>query len=131
MLRLLADYTESDTTYLRLALAHAAIESAQAATFRWTMAARFEAYKLRGSELFGREEARFLLYLADDPDAALVAATRNFERQREPADVRILLEAARAARKPEAAAAAVAFVERVKLSDPVIDALIRGLRRAG
>ena len=128
---LLAHYTEADTTYLRLALAHAAQKSPQAATFRWTMAARFEAYKQRGSELFGREEARFLLYLADDPDAALTAALRNFERQREPADVRILLEAARAARKPEAATAAKAFVERVKLADPVIDALIRDLRRAG
>jgi tetratricopeptide (TPR) repeat protein len=128
---LLADYTESDTTYLRLALAHAALKSPQAAMFRWTMAARFEAYKQRGSELFGREEARFLLHLAGDADAALVAALRNFERQREPADVRILLEAARAARKPEAAAAAVAFVERVKLQDPVIEALLRDLRRAG
>ena len=131
VLALLADYTESDTTYLRLALAHAAVKSPQAAMFRWTMAARFEAYKQRGSELFGREEARFLLHLAGDADAALAAALRNFERQREPADARILLEAARAARKPEAVAAAVAFVERVKLTDPVIDALIRDLRRAG
>ena len=94
------------------------------------MAARFEAYTQRGSELFGREEARFLLHLADDPEAALAAAQRNFERQREPADVRILLEAARAARKPAAAAPALAFVERVKLEDPAIDALMRELRGA-
>jgi Tfp pilus assembly protein PilF len=127
---LLADYTESDTTYLRLALAHAAQKSPQAPMFRWTMAARFEAYRQRDSELFGREEARFLLYLADDPESALVAAQRNFERQREPADVRILLEAARAARKPAAAAPAMAFVERVKLEDPVIEALMRDLRGA-
>ena len=128
---LLASYTESDTTYLRLALAHAALESPQASMFRWTMAARFEAYKLRDSALLGREEARFLLHLAGDPDAALAAALRNFERQREPADVRILLEAARAARRPEAAGPAIAFVERVKLQDPVIEALVRDLRRAG
>jgi tetratricopeptide (TPR) repeat protein len=128
---LLADYTESDTTYLRLALAHAALASPKATMFRWTMAARFEAYRLRESELFGREEARFLLHLAGDADAALAAALRNFERQREPADVRILLEAARVAGKPEAAAPAIAFVERVKLQDPAIEALIRDLRRAG
>jgi tetratricopeptide (TPR) repeat protein len=127
---LLADYTESDTTYLRLALAHAALASPAAATFRWTMAARFEAYRLRESELFGREEARFLLHLAGDADAALAAALRNFERQREPADVRIVLEAARAAGKPEAAARAVAFVERVRMQDPAIEALVRELRRA-
>ena len=125
---LLADYTESDTTYLRLALAHAALESPRAPMFRWTMAARFEAYRQRASELFGREEARFLLHLANDAEAALVAAERNFERQREPADVRILLEAALAARKPVAAARAIVFVERVKLEDPVIDALMRELR---
>ena len=127
---LLADYTESDTTYLRVALAHAALKTPQAPMFRWTMAARFEAYRQRESELFGREEARFLLYLADDPDAALGAAQRNFERQREPADVRILLEAARVARKPAAAAPAMAFVERVKLEDPTIQALVRELRVA-
>ena len=127
---LLADFTESDTTYLRLALAHAALKTPQAPMFRWTMAARFEAYRQRESELFGREEARFLLYLADDPDAALGAAQRNFERQREPADVRILLEAARVARKPAAAATAMAFVERVKLEDPTIQALVRELRGA-
>ena len=98
--------------------------------FRWTMAARFEAYRQRESELFGREEARFLLYLADDPEAALLAAQRNFERQREPADVRILLEAARVARKPAAAAPTMAFVERVKLEDPTIQALVRELRGA-
>jgi len=125
---LLGEYTESDTTYLRLALAHATLGSAQASTFRWTMAARFEAYGQRGSELFGREEARFLLQLAGDAEAALTAAQRNFARQREPADVRILIEAARAARKPMAAAPAIEFVERVKLQDPAIEALVRELR---
>jgi Tfp pilus assembly protein PilF len=128
---LLAGYADSDTTYLRLALAHAALGTPQAATLRWTMAARFEAYRLRGSDFFAREEARFLLHLAGDPEAALAAALRNFERQREPADVRILLEAARAAGKPDSAAAAIAFVERVKLADPAIDALVRDVRRAG
>ena len=128
VIALLADYTESDTTYLRLALAHAALKSPQAAMFRWTMAARFEAYRQRASELFSREEARFLLDLAGDPQAALAAAQRNFERQREPADVRILLEAARAAGKPTAAMQAIAFLERVKLEDPAIQALVRELR---
>lgn len=130
VLDLLANDAESDTVYLRLALAHAALRSPQASSYRWTMAARFEAYRLRGGELFGREEARFLLYLADDPDAALVAAQRNFERQREPADVRILIEAARAGRKNEAAATAIAFVERTRLEDVAIAAAIRDLRGA-
>ena len=127
---LLSEYAESDTTYLRLALAHVALGSPQAASYRFATAGRFEAYRIRQSELFGREEARFLLYLAEDPDAALTAAQRNFERQREPADVRILLEAARAAGNAGTAAPAIAFVERTRLEDPAIAAVIRDLRGA-
>jgi tetratricopeptide (TPR) repeat protein len=129
VLSLLADYAESDTAFLRLALAHTALGTADAARYRWVMTARFEAYKQRGSELFGREEARFLLHLANDPDAALAAALRNFELQREPADVRIALEAALAARRPEAVSAVMAFIARSRLSDPQIEALVRALQR--
>lgn len=128
VLGLLADYAESDTAFLRLALAHAGLGTAEAARYRWVMTARFEAYRQRGSELFGREEARFLLHLAHEPDAALAAALRNFELQREPADVRVALQAALAARRPDAASQVISFVVRSKLSDPQIDALVRALQ---
>ncbi|HTQ00257.1 MAG TPA: hypothetical protein VMN56_13090 [Casimicrobiaceae bacterium] len=128
VLPLLADHVESDTAYLRLALAQSALHTPDASRYRWVMAARFAAYAQRGGELFGREEARFLLALAKDPEAALAAALRNWENQREPADARIVLEAALAARQPEAAAAVVDFVARSKLEDPRIDALVRAVK---
>jgi len=130
VLALLADYSDSDTVYLRLALAHAALRTPEAARLRWVMTARLAAYAQRGGELFGREEARFLLELANDPPAALDAALRNFDNQREPADARIVLEAALAARRPEAAAGVVEFLARSKLEDPRIEALVRAVKGA-
>jgi hypothetical protein len=91
------------------------------------MAARFEAYRQRGDESFGREEARFLLQVANEPEAALAVALRNWGRQKEPADARLVLEAAAASRQPRAAQPVVAFVTRSKLSDARIDALVRAL----
>jgi tetratricopeptide (TPR) repeat protein len=129
VMALLADYRESETAYLRLALAHAAVASPEAPAYRRTMAARFAAEKHRGGEFFGREEARYLLYLERKPDAALTAALQNFELQREPADVRLVLEAARAAGKPAAAAPAIEFVARTRLEDPAIASLVRQLRK--
>jgi tetratricopeptide (TPR) repeat protein len=130
VLPLLADYSDSDTAYLRLALAHAALRTPEASRYRWVMTARLAAYAQRGGELFGREEARFLLMLAEDPDAALAAALRNFDKQREPADARIVLEAALAAHHPEAAAGVVEFLARSKLEDPRVEALVRAVKGA-
>ncbi len=125
---LLTDYSESDTAFLRLALAHAALRSSDASRYQWVMAARFEAYRLRGDDSFGREEARFLLHLANDPDAALAAALRNWDKQKEVADARLVLEAAQAARKPRSAAPVIAFVSQSKLQDPRIESLVRALK---
>jgi len=130
VLPLLADYSDSDTAYLRLALAHAALRTPEALRYRWVMTARLAAYAQRGGDLFGREEARFLLELENDPTAALAAALRNFDNQREPADARIVLEAALAARRPEAAAGVVEFLARSKLEDPRIEALVRAAKGA-
>jgi Tfp pilus assembly protein PilF len=124
---LLADHTQSDTAFLRLALAHAALHSDDAARFTWLMAARFQALALRGSDFFGREQARFALELQHDPQAALEMAQRNWQAQREPWDTRLLLEAALAAKQPEAASEALKFLQKSRLEDPVIESLVRGL----
>jgi len=128
VLTLLADYGESDTAFLRLALAHAALATPQAPRYKWVMAARFEAYTQRGSEFFGREQARFLTHLAQDPKGALAAAERNWAVQREPWDARVLLEAAQAARQPRSAEPVLAFVAQSKLQDPQIEALTKAAR---
>ena len=125
VLPLLANFSQSDTAYLRLALAQAALKSSEASRFAWTMGARFDALAQRGSDYFGREQVRFALHLQRDPRSALAFAQKNWEVQRAPWDARVLLEAARAAGDPQATAPVLAFVRETRLEDPVIDALVQ------
>jgi len=125
VLPLLADHFQSDTAFLRLALAQAALHSPDASRYAWMMAARFEALKQRGSDFFGREEARFALQLQHDPETSLALARRNWQFQRAPWDARVLLEAALAAHQPRAAATVVTFVEETRLEDPAVQSLLR------
>jgi tetratricopeptide (TPR) repeat protein len=125
VLPLLADHAQSDTAFLRLALAQAALHSPAAPRYAWMMAARFEALTQRGSDYFGREEARFALQVQHDPQTSLEMATRNWAVQRAPWDARVLLEAALAAHQPRAADAVVAFIEQTRLEDPVVLSLAR------
>jgi uncharacterized protein (TIGR02996 family) len=127
-LTLLANSLQSDTAYLRVALAHAALGSADTARDTWIMAARFEALTQRGSDYYGREQVRFALYLQHDPDTALALALQNWKVQRAPWDARVLLEAAKAAGRPAAAAEAIAFLAQTRLQDPVIEPLANELR---
>jgi tetratricopeptide (TPR) repeat protein len=122
---LLSDYAQSDTAFLRLALAKAALHSPDVPLYTWIMGARFAALAQRGSDYFGREEVRFALHLQHDPQAALRMAERNWQVQRAPWDVRVLLEAALAARKPESAAPVLAFLRKTTLQDPIIEPLAR------
>ena len=128
VLELLRDSSQSDTAFLRLALAKAALQSPELAQYTWIMGARFEALSQRGSDYFGREQVRFALYLQHDAQIALNLAQRNWQVQRAPWDIRVLLEAALAANQPEAASTAITFVRDTKLQDPVIDQLIKQLQ---
>jgi hypothetical protein len=126
---LLADHVQSDTAFLRLALAQAALHTTAAPRYAWLMAARFEALRQRGSDYFGREEARFALQLQHDPQTSLEMAKRNWALQRAPWDARVLLEAAVAAHQPRAADDAVAFIEQTRLEDPVVMSLVHQVGR--
>jgi len=128
VLELLDAHAQSDTAFLRLALAKAALHDPDASRYAWIMSARFEALRLRGSDLFGREQTRFALELRHDPGAALELARQNWALQREPWDTRLLLAAALAAGQPQAATDALAFVRANQLQDPAIDALAQDLR---
>jgi tetratricopeptide (TPR) repeat protein len=127
VLELLRDSGQSDTAFLRLALAQAALHSPDLPQYTWIMRARFEALAQRGSDYFGREQVRFALYLQHDPQTALDLAQRNWQVQRAPWDIRVLLEAALAANKPQAAKDVIAFVHETKLQDPTIAALVQQL----
>ena len=127
VLVLLAAHTQSDTAFLRLALAQLALHSDQVQRYTWIMGARFEALRLRGSDYFGREESRFALQLQHDPQTALDMALRNWQAQRAPWDARVVLEAALAAKQPRAAADVLAFLRETHLEDPVIEPMAREL----
>ena len=91
---------------------------------------RFAEARARGTALHVREEAMFTLKLLGDAAHALALAQQNWQAQREPADARILLEAAIAAHQPQGATEAVKWMEQTGIEDPVLRRRIR-IRRAG
>jgi predicted Zn-dependent protease len=99
VLALLRDDARDDVLLLRLALAEQRLPEARQAfaAHRDALAARFDAARRRGDGTHRREEARFRLAIEGDAKAALALARANFDVQREPADLRVLMEAARAA----------------------------------
>ena len=103
VLTLLKDGARADVLLLRLALAAKAAGDARAQGWSRDLAARFAAARARGDSTHEKEEARFVLVLQGDPVRALALARSNYAVQREPADARILLEAAIAADQPTAA----------------------------
>ena len=93
------------------------------------LATRFDASHLRGDTVHRREEARFRLGLQHDAAAALTLARANWDVQREPWDVRILLESALAASDPAAAKPALSFLDEHHLEDPRILAVAAQLKK--
>jgi hypothetical protein len=65
-----------------------------------------------------------MLHLLDRPRAALELARRNWATQREPADARILLEAALAANDPAAAQPVLDWLGRTGLEHVGLQALV-------
>ena len=63
---------------------------------------RFAEAQARGESIHLRDLALYRLEVLKDAAGALDAAVRNFDTQKEPVDVRILLRAARAAHSREA-----------------------------
>jgi hypothetical protein len=125
---LLSERTQSDTLLLRLTLAEHALGLADAAQHARILGERFDAAALRGERLHLSDEARYRLDLRNDPAGALAAAAENWRTQREPEDAEILLEAAHAAGKPEAARPALDWLARTGYEDPRMRRLASALR---
>lgn len=92
--------------------------------------ARFDAAALRGDSVHQREQARYELHLRGDAKAALALAQRNWAVQKEPADLRILLEAALQAADRAAAGPALAWMAQTSLEDAAIERFAAQLRPA-
>lgn len=121
---LVKPYTQSDTSLLRLVLAEQALGSANARTDAVQMQARFHAMDERGSHVYRREQAGFVLHVLHDPQRALKLAQQNWTVQRAPKDVRVYLAAALAAGKPKAAKPVLDFLSRTGLKDVRLDPLL-------
>jgi hypothetical protein len=127
VLKLLADKGRADPLLLRLALAARVTGDAAASAHQRELAARFAAARARGDALHEKEEARFLLAFGGAALEALALARHNFEVQREPADARVLLEAALAARDRSAAEPALRWIAESGIESVVLRALARRL----
>jgi Tfp pilus assembly protein PilF len=124
VMKLLDGRGRADVLLLRLALAAKAVNDARAAQWADELAARFDAARARGDSTHEKEESRFVLALRGDTPRALTLARANLDQeQREPADMRVLLEAALAARSREAALPALQWLDANKVESVVLRAL--------
>ncbi len=131
VLVLLKGKTRSDLLLLRLALAAKALNSPALVAWQNDLAARFDAARLRGDSLHEKEEARFALAVLGQPQRALALARKNYAVQREPADARVLLEAALAARQAEAAAPVLQWLASSRIESVALQSLARSLKGGG
>ena len=120
---LLANWVRSDILLLRLAFAERALKLPAADAHIEALGARFAAAAMRGERLHLAEESRYTLGLVGKPAQALALAVDNWKAQREPRDARAVLEAAVAARDPQAAAAVLQWLQSSGHEDPVLRGL--------
>ena len=109
---LLKDRGRADVLLLRQALAAQALNAPDAAALARELGARFDAARLRGDVTHRKEESRYVRAFGGEAGTvnALKLGIKNFDEQREPADARILMEAAIAAKQPAAAEPALKWM---------------------
>ena len=128
VLALLKGRGRADVLLLRQTLAARAAGDSGAPALAQQLADRFDAARLRGDSSHQKEESRFVLALQADPARALQLAQQNFAVQREPADARILLEAAVAARNLSAAKPALDWMAAAGIESAALQALATRLK---
>jgi len=128
------DQDRDDNLLLRRALALQALAQRAHDATRWREALvaatvqlreRHQVAQQRGDRTHLREAARMQLVLMRDPAASLGLARENWAMQREPADVRILLEAAHAANDAITIGEVSAWVHSTGLVDLRIAKLLK------
>jgi tetratricopeptide (TPR) repeat protein len=127
VLKLVDGQTRIDGLLLRQALALAQLPG-QAGALRAAdaeLGARFNAAMQRGDTVHQREQARYELHVRGNGKAALALAQKNWEVQKESADIRVLLEAAVATRDNAAAKPVLDWVAKNKVEDVAVQRLAR------
>jgi hypothetical protein len=107
---------------LRIAIAQRQLHDPGLAQSSARLRAAFAAETQRGEAVHRREQARFLLEVEDQPKLSLAAALENWAVQREPDDVLVLVNAAKAAGRPAAADPALEFVRAQGQGDVLVNA---------
>ena len=102
VVQLLRTDEAQDNLLLRLALAGSHLPGTDGQRWSDAFQARYEAARRDGDFTHLREQARFLLEVRGDARGALQLAERNWQVQREPADVSLYWQAATRARDPQA-----------------------------
>ena len=123
VVKLLAAWEASDPLLLRLAEAETLLRAPAAAAHVQALDDRFAAAKLRGDTTHRAEEARFHLRLRHNAALALQLAAANYQVQKEPRDLRVLLEAALAAGDASAAKPARDWLQQTGFEDTRLQAL--------
>jgi tetratricopeptide (TPR) repeat protein len=121
-LQLLKGMDSMEPMLLRLAIAHRQLHDPLAASSATLLGGEFDLEQQRGDAVHRREQARYFLDVDPQPAAALAAAQANWQVQREPDDILVLLRAAQAAHQPDAAAPARQFLQQQQLQDVRVSA---------
>lgn len=130
VVKLLKDKGRVDALLLRYAIALKTLGAPDAKAQADALRARFDAAMLRGDTVHQREQARFELALRGDPKAAVKLAMLNWAVQKEPADLRILVESAAASGDPAASKAALDWIAQTRIEDRAIAARAAKLKGA-
>jgi tetratricopeptide (TPR) repeat protein len=120
-LRLLSGLESMEPMLLRIAIAHQQLHDDAATSMGAQLANAFMVEEQRGDPVHRREQARYLLDVSHQPEAALRAAQENWRVQREPDDILILLRAAHAANQARAAQPALSFLSAHGMQDVRLD----------
>lgn len=126
VLRLLEGRTAADALLLRHAIALQALGSPRAAQQVAALRARFEAARRRGDTVHRREEARFALALDGNPGEAVRLAKLNWAVQKEPADLRILAQAAAASSDADAGRLVRDWLRHSRIEDRRLPTGVKG-----
>lgn len=116
-LQLLAGYESMEPMLLRMTIAHRLLQDGSGKASQALLASAFELEEERGDAVHRREQARYFLDVDPQPMAALRAAQKNWQAQREPDDILLLLRAAQAAHEPDEAAPVTRFLRQQGLED--------------
>ena len=126
---MLADAPPADPLLLRLAIAEKRLGRDVAKRLD-VLGYRFDLALAGLDNTHAREAACFALYLADTPDVALTSALANWNVQHEAIDARLVLEAAIAAGRAQAARSVLDWLDANHVEHAALRALAQKVRAA-